>query len=381
MAHRQPQSRPERARAASFFQRIAIIGVGLIGGSMGLALKRAGYTGRLVGISRSQTLEQARALGVIDEGWDYAELAQALDGTDLIFLCTPIQRILELLEPVGRYAQPGTLITDVGSTKRRIMAQAAVHLREDLHFVGGHPMAGSEKTGVSAADPFLFQNAIYILVPTPGLPVEKYDAFISLLQQVGAKVLELSVEVHDQVVAAISHLPQMIATSLVKMVGELNRENGYFLALAAGGFRDLTRIASSPFNPVWEDICRTNADQIGQMIDRYIAVLQGIRQRLEDPTLKDDFGFANRIRNSLPRDSKGFIHRLFELLVVAEDRPGVLAEIASALSGEQINISDIEIMKVREGEGGTIRLGFDSEEAATQALEILTRIGYSARKP
>lgn len=365
----------------AFFERIAIIGVGLIGGSMGLALKRAGFTGQVVGISRPETLDRAREMGVIDAGWDYADMEQALDGVDLIFLCPPIQRILELIETVGRCAPPGALITDVGSTKRRILAQAQTHLRDDLYFVGGHPMAGSEKAGVTAADPFLFQNAIYILVPTEGLPAEPYDAFISLLHRVGAQVLELSVEVHDQVVAAISHLPQMIATSLVRMVGELNRENGYFLALAAGGFRDLTRIASSPFAPVWEDICRTNADQIRQMIDRYLIVLQDVRDRLEDPALKDDFGFANRIRNSIPRNSKGFIHQLFELLVVCEDRPGVIAEIATVLGAEQININDIEIMKVREGEGGTIRLGFDSEPAANRALEILDRIGYQARKP
>jgi len=358
-----------------------IIGVGLIGGSMGLSLKRTGFSGRVVGISRPETIAKALELEVIDEGWDYGELEPALNGADLVFLCTPIQRILELIEAVARFAPAGALITDVGSTKRRILAQAEAHLRDDLYFVGGHPMAGSEKSGVTAADPFLFQNAIYILVPTGGVPAEPYNAFFTLLERVGAKVLELSVEVHDQVVAAISHLPQMMATALVKMVGELNRENGYFLPLAAGGFRDLTRIASSPYAPVWEDICRTNADQIRQMIDRYVAVLQDVRERLEDPSLRDDFGFANRIRDSMPRDSKGFIHRLFELLVVAEDKPGIIAEIATALSAEKVNINDIEIMKVREGEGGTIRLGFDSEEAADKALEILTRFGYQARKP
>ena len=347
---------------------------------MGLALKRAGFSGRVVGVSRPQTIEKGLELEVIDEGWDYGDLEQALDGVDLIFLCTPIQRILELIEEVSRYAMPGALITDVGSTKRRILARAAEQLREDIHFVGGHPMAGSEKAGVTAADPFLFQNAIYILVPTERVAAEPYGAFTALLRGVGAKVLELSVEVHDQVVAAISHLPQMMATSLVKMVGELNRGNGYFLPLAAGGFRDLTRIASSPFAPVWEDICGTNADQIRRMIDQYVAVLQDVRERLEDPSLKEDFGFANRIRDSIPSDSKGFIHKLFELLVVTEDKPGIIAEIATALGDERININDIEIMKVREGEGGTIRLGFDSEEAAVRALEVLTRIGYQARR-
>ena len=193
--------------------------------------------------------------------------------------------------------------------------------------------------------------------------------------------MELSADTHDQVVAAISHLPQMMATSLVEMVGRMNEENGCFLPLAAGGFRDLTRIASSPYAPVWEDICRTNADEVRRVIDQFIEVLSDVRERLDEPSLRQDFEYANRVRDTIPRDAKGFIHTLFELLVVAEDRPGIIAEIAVALSREHININDIEIMKVREGEGGTIRLGFDAEDAAERALAVLRGLGYQARRP
>ncbi len=367
------------------FQRIAIVGVGLIGGSMGLALKRTGFSGQIVGVSRPETVELARELGVIDRGFSYAGMGEALADCDLIVLCTPIRRILELLPEVGRHASPGTVISDVGSTKRQIVDGAHRHLRPDLHFIGAHPMAGSEKSGVSAADPFLFQNAIYIVIPPKDRPdpdsgESYYDHFLALVRRLGAQIVELDADLHDRVVAAISHLPQMIATSLVRMVGELNNRNGCFLPLAAGGFRDMTRIASSPFKPVWEDICNTNADQVRLMIDRYIQVLGDVRDRLEQADLVRDFDTANRIRDSIPRDAKGFIHRLFELVVVAEDKPGVIAEIATALGSEQININDIEIMKVREGVGGTIRLGFDTEHAAGRALSCLTRIGYQARK-
>ena len=242
-------------------------------------------------------------------------------------------------------------------------------------------MAGSEKAGVAAADPFLFQNAIYILVPDQKVPADRYQALTALLRQVGARVMELDAGAHDRAVAAISHLPQMMATSLVSMVGRLNAERDHFLPLAAGGFRDLTRIASSPFAPVWEDICATNADEIRAMIDRYIAALADVREQLEAEELKADFDFANEIRGSIPRDSKGFIHVLHEILVLAEDRPGVIAEIGQALGTQGININDIEVMKVREGEGGTLRLGFDSAESAERALEILARLGYVARRP
>ena len=349
---------------------------------MGLALKRTGFPGRVVGVSRQQTLDSALGLGVIDEGWTYEELGPALEGVDLVFVCTPIQHIIGLLPKVMAAAAPGALITDVGSTKRRIMQEATQCRRSDVHFVGGHPMAGSEKAGVTAADPFLFENAIYIVVPQEDTPAEVHAAFGELLAGVGAKVLELDAETHDTVVAAISHLPQMMATSLVEMVGHLNQESeGYFLALAAGGFRDLTRIASSPFAPVWEDICATNADCIRGMIEQYITGLRRVQERLEDKGLAESFSYANQIRDRIPRDAKGFIHQLFEILVVAEDKPGIIAEIATAMSAEDVNINDIEIMKVREGEGGTIRLGFDSDQAAARALEILDSLGYSARRP
>ena len=139
--------------------------MGLIGGSIGLALKRTGFGGRLVGVSRPATIARALELGVVDEGWGYDELERALKGADLVFICTPIKRILTLIAEVGQLAEPGTLVTDVGSTKRRIVAAAQAHFSDEVYFVGGHPMAGSEKAGVAAADPFLFQNAIYILVP------------------------------------------------------------------------------------------------------------------------------------------------------------------------------------------------------------------------
>ena len=168
----------------AFFRRAVIVGVGLIGGSIGLALKRTGFGGQLVGVSRPATIARALELGVIDEGWGYDELGQALKGADLVFICTPIKRILTLIAEVGQLAEPGTLVTDVGSTKRRIVAAAQAHFSDEVYFVGGHPMAGSEKAGVAAADPFLFQNAIYILVPDQKVPADRYQALTALLRQV-----------------------------------------------------------------------------------------------------------------------------------------------------------------------------------------------------
>lgn len=366
------------------FHRVAILGVGLIGGSLGLAMRRIGFPGEIVGISRPDTIERAVELGAIDEGFGYDQLPQALDGVDLVFVCSPIQHIIDTLPSVIAAAGPGALVTDAGSTKRQIVAVAAAAGRKDVHFLGGHPMAGSEKSGVTAADPFLFQNAIYVLVPDPSVPEPLHLGLRGLVRGMGARVLELSAESHDTVVAAISHLPQLLATSLVEMVGQLDEgddADGAFLMLAAGGFRDLTRIASSPFAPVWKDICGTNGDRITDMISQFRQHLAQVTERVGDDALAQNFDYANRVRDTIPRDAKGFLHRLSEILVVCEDKPGVIAQIATILSTRDVNINDIEVVKVREGEGGTLRLGFEDDAAADLALRILTEHDYRARRP
>ena len=365
------------------FERISIIGVGLIGGSLGLALRRTGFTGEIIGVSRPQTIEQAIAMGVVDRGVDYEHLADGVGSADLVVVCSPIQHIIDILPQVMAAVPAGALVTDAGSTKRAIVEAALGAGRTVAIFLGGHPMAGSEKSGVTAADPFLFQNAIYILVPDERVPEPLHHGLRDLVRSIGARVLELSADTHDTVVAAISHLPQLLATSLVEMVGHLDEDSdeAAFLALAAGGFRDMTRIASSPYAPVWQDICGTNADRIRAMVQRYIEALDRVAGQVGEDSLATSFDYANRVRDGIPRDTKGFIHRLSEVLVVCEDRPGVIAQISTAMAAESVNINDIEVVKVREGMGGTLRLGFDSDGAASQALGVLERLGYEARRP
>ncbi|MDA0334619.1 MAG: prephenate dehydrogenase [bacterium] len=364
------------------FERISIIGVGLIGGSLGLALRRIGFAGEIVGVSRDETITQAVAIGAVDRGVDYQHLADGVGQADLVFICSPIQHIIDTLPAIMRGVAPGALVTDVGSTKRRIGDAARSIGRTDAFFMGGHPMAGSEKSGVTAADPFLFQNAIYILVPDSGVPQSLHHGLRELIRSLGARVLELTADTHDTVVAAISHLPQLLATCLVEMVGHLDEasDEKAFLTLAAGGFRDMTRIASSPFAPVWRDICGTNPDRIRAMVDKYQQALSRLADSVGADDLATSFAFANQVRNGIPRDTKGFIHRLSEVLVVCEDKPGVIAEIATAMAAEGVNINDIEVVKVREGLGGTLRLGFDDDQVARRALAVLQRLRYEARR-
>ena len=228
-----------------------------------MALKRTGFGGRLVGVSRPATIARALELGVVDEGWGYDELERALKGADLVFICTPIKRILTLIAEVGQLAEPGTLVTDVGSTKRRIVAAAKPISATRCTLSAATRWPAPRRRAWPRRSRSSSRMRFYILVPDQQVPADRYQALTALLRQLGARVMELDAGAHDRAVAAISHLPQMLATSLVGMVGRLNAERDHFLPLAAGGFRDLTRIASSPFAPVWggylRDQCRTRS--------------------------------------------------------------------------------------------------------------------------
>jgi prephenate dehydrogenase len=360
------------------YHSMVIVGVGLIGGSLGLAFRRRYPEMRIIGVSSSPAVQSALEMGAVTEGCGYEELGNAVRDADIVFLCTPIHRIKGLLTLLAPFLREGVVVTDVGSTKRVITGHAVKVLPEGVHFIGGHPMAGSENRGVQAADPFLFQNAIYVLCPTEGVPPEKVENLSHCIGDIGARVMVMNADLHDRIAAAVSHLPQLLAVTLVETVGALNSENAPYLRLAAGGFRDMTRIASSPFG-MWDDIFRTNDDMVREMADRFIEQLQKVRGRIGASALGEDFEVANVTRASIPKDSKGFLRPLFDILVVVEDKAGVIAQIASELALHEININDIEVVKVREGEGGTLRLSFEREREATRAVELLGLLGYKAR--
>lgn len=362
------------------FKTVAIVGVGLIGGSLGLALKHKGFAGKIIGVDRQGNLDNAFARKAIDEGFTRDRLVDGVSRADIAFLCAPIHVILKQIEEIGDNVKPGAIITDAGSIKRQIVETANVFLPSHCHFIGGHPMAGSEFKGVGAADPFLFENATWVL--TPSRPVEhtKIKALVNMLEGIGAKVLIMQAGLHDEIAAAVSHLPQMSALALMNLVGSRNEESTHFLKMAAGGFRDMTRIASSPFS-VWESICSVNADMIGEYIDAYVEELQLLKSIIGKPyDLEKYFSEAAKNRLSIPTDTKGFLKPQFEISVTAEDRPGVIAKIATTLARHQINIKDMEVLKIREDEGGTFRLAFSGQYEQQTAIELLNAEGFDCRK-
>jgi len=360
------------------FTNITVIGVGLIGGSLSLAFKRKIPGITVTGVDRREVLDEALEAGVIDAAVPAGETPAAVRSADLIFLCTPIGEILRLIPEIAGEVGPGAVVTDVGSTKRLIVETADRFFEGDRFFIGGHPMAGGEGRGIRWADAFLFENAVYVFTPSRPLPSDVVKALGNTIEKIGAKILFLSPSMHDRVAAAVSHLPQMLAVTLMNMVAGHQEDSPFFLKLAAGGFRDMTRIASSPYD-MWESIIETNRQEILAFMDEFIACLERMKRRLTDGELKKQFQESARHRLSIPKDTKGFLKPHHDLLVRVEDRPGVIASISGTLAGEGINIKDIEILKVREGDAGTLRLSFESPEARHRARASIEKIGFSSR--
>jgi prephenate dehydrogenase len=361
------------------FKQVVIFGVGLIGGSLGLALKRKGFQGALTGVDQPDVLALAQQRGAIDAAFPPDRMAEALAQADLVFLCTPISEILHHLQQLGHLVRPGTLITDVGSTKRQIVETANIHLPSHCDFIGGHPMAGSEFKGVEAADPYLFENTTWVLTPAKPMQESRRKAIGDLVEMTGAKVLLISAQLHDEIAAAVSHLPQMAAIALMSLAARRQSESSHFLKMAAGGFRDMTRIASSPFS-IWEDILQTNSDMIGSYIDAYIEELQRVKEALANNEMRSIFSQSASNRLSIPRDTRGFFRPHYDISIVVQDQPGMIATIANALAEKNINIKDIEVLKIRENEGGTMRLAFASEVDREMALALLKSRGLECRK-
>ncbi len=358
-------------------QRITFIGLGLIGGSLALAIRRHAPHIHLTGVDTPEVLNAALSQKVIDTG--FAQPTEAVQKADLVILATPVQTIPRLLDEIAPFLPEGVLVTDVGSVKAPIVRHAQQVLPPSIHFLGGHPMTGKERGGFHQADPLLFENALYLLTPTAP-PGPQWEPFFHLLQSIGARLFLLDPETHDRLAAMISHIPQLTAVALVRLL--LDLDPGY-LQLGAGGFRDMTRIASSPFAP-WKDILEMNQTFITEALDTLIHELQTCRQSLKEGDMKhmsQIFQEAAALRNQIPRDMKGFLHPLAEIVLFAEDRPGFLHQITGILARAGLNIKDIELLKIREGLGGTFRMAFATREEAQQAVQLLRQAGYHAYEP
>lgn len=275
-------------------ETVAIVGVGLIGGSFALALRKAGFTGRIVGVSSAPAIEAARNVGAIDTSATLEEAAQA---ADVIYLAQPISRILETLSELDRWVRPGALISDAGSTKLAIVTRAIETIRRGV-FLGGHPMAGKETRGVESADADLFRDKTYVLTPRDAADLELAVVrdFVEWLRRIGARIFTTSAEEHDRVVAYTSHLPQLASTALASCIAAAH--GGETPAIWGPALVENTRIALSPFE-IWRDILRTNERQISLALTSYIAELEELRNQLATDDIGASFDRGAALAKSL----------------------------------------------------------------------------------
>jgi prephenate dehydrogenase len=288
--------------SAAAFNRVAILGTGLIGGSFALALRKHFPDAHIIGFDREPILQQAITRNAIHES--SASLATAVRGADLVYIALPISTTIELLPEIAKQAAPTALVTDACSTKRAICRAAAQHFHNGAVFLGGHPMAGKETDGIAAADEKLFENAKYALIED-GPECKKNPrvaAFTSLLEKMHAQPTWLDAETHDWAVAIVSHLPQMAAIALAEVISAESdgEETGLPTSLAGPGVRDSLRLAGSPY-AMWRDIAFTNSDNLARALDRLAQAIEQLRTHLTSRDLENSFAEANRLHKSLNR--------------------------------------------------------------------------------
>lgn len=288
------------------FKKVAIIGVGLIGGSLALVLKQKGMAGSITGIGRGlANLEAAKRLGIVDETTQ--DVAEGVRGADLVVVAVPVLKIPETVEMAAPHLKPPCIVTDVGSVKGPMIERIERALPEGVSFVPGHPIAGTEHSGAEAAFAELFTDRVCVLTPTGRTPAEALETIKEIWEAAGSRVISMDAEAHDRVLAAVSHLPHMIAYTLVNTVADAGVEGGGggavedILGYSAGGFRDFTRIASSS-PEMWADICEMNRVRIVEAIEAFSKRLERLKGLIEagDPEgVRKEFDRAKRLRDSL----------------------------------------------------------------------------------
>jgi prephenate dehydrogenase len=280
-------------------RQITIIGTGLIGGSFALALRKAKFAGRIVGCDRESALEKARMRGVIDSG--FIEPADAVRGSQLVMLATPVLAIVDLIGRLGPSLPSTTLLTDVGSTKSAVAEQALKIFGKNANkrFLAGHPMAGKEHSGVDYADADLFHNAVWFLTPLPGQTLEAglFAEFAGWIDQIGARIAMLPPEDHDRLCAWISHLPQMISTALAAALVEEFGEDAPLLPAGGRALREMTRISASPYS-MWRDIAISNKKNLEDALFKVEQRLAHIRENLSTRQLAEEFEQAHGLKKT-----------------------------------------------------------------------------------
>ena len=378
--------------------RITFVGFGLLASSVAAAIKQAKLPTVVRAVSSPATLSRAKELGLADEFFGYDEIKDWVPGSDMILLCAPILHILHTIENLAQMdlsalsSQSKILVSDIGSTKVEI-CKAGAKLPKPFVFVGSHPMAGSEKRTLEYNDPSIFENAYWFVCPPEGVEEADYKSLLDLISFVGANAVVFPPEHHDRTMAWVSHMPQMLSSTLAASMPERLVKPSY-QHYAGRAFRDMTRIAASGWN-MWHDIAVTNRDQtvlalreVREGLDKTIEAMDHLQVVSDGKPAADDragelesvFKAGNEGRASLFEKGRNAAAAFSEITVPLKDVPGALLQVLSPLAQNNLNIRDIELMKVRENIAGTLLLAFKTPEEARRAVQILNLLGYDVKE-
>ena len=390
------------------FGRITMVGFGLLASSIAAAIKQAKLPTVIRAVSSPSTLKRARELELADEFFEYDETEKWAKDSDLILLCAPIIHILKMIDALGRVSWAGSsdrkiVVSDIGSTKVEI-CKAGMRLPAPFRFVGSHPMAGSEKRTCEYNDPAIFENAYWFVCPPEGTDESVYAPLLEMIRFLGANPVVFPPEHHDRTMAWVSHMPQMLSSTLAGNLPERLLAHNY-QHFAGRAFRDMTRIAASGWG-MWHDIAVTNRDEttralceVRDGLDKTIAAMNGLnvvkdgkpasgnfendeRSVIADNSqaLADIFKAGNDGRASLFAPGRNNTNSFYEITVQLKDKPGALLSVMQPLAEEGINIRDIELMKVRENVAGTLLLAFKTQEEAARAVKTLQYLEYEVKE-
>ena len=359
---------------------ITVIGLGLIGGSLAKALRqKLGFCNITAVDADHHTLQLALEEGIIARG--FPTLQSSIYQSELIFVCTPVKQAINYINELALQVPDTCIITDVCSTKEEITRYVEA-LSKPPCFIGGHPMAGTERSGYTNSFAHLFENAFYVLTPCSSSTPEALDTLVHIVEGIGALPIVMKAREHDRVAGGISHLPHVIAAALVNLVKELDSGSGQMQALAAGGFRDITRIASS--NPVmWENIILSNKEQMIELLSLFESALEHFKNTLQDGDSEAIYRFFNeagKFRDSISTGTAGLIQPIYRLIVDVQDKPGIIGEIATILGKHNINIKNIHVTNSREFEQGCLIIALPDTASVNIAFDLLMNTGYKVYK-
>jgi prephenate dehydrogenase len=360
-----------------FMKNVLIVGVGLIGGSIALAIKKE-HDVNIIGFDiEEHNTKAALNTEVIHEV--STDLEQAAKKSDLIIIATPVEETLKVMDELARITPVITaLVMDAGSTKKTIMEKAELLKNKGIVFIGGHPMAGSHKTGVESAKLHLFENAYFILTPCKETCEKHVESAKDWLKGTNAKFLVISPDEHDLMTGIVSHFPHLIAASLVRLTKGYSEDYPLVQQLAAGGFRDITRIASSS-PKMWSDIVTQNKPFLLSILQEWKDEMSRMGDLIESAgsnELIDYFSSVKAYRDELPLRSKGAIQPFADLYVDILDKVGAISEATSLLAESNISITNLSILEVREGLDGVLRISLQNEDDRDHAQEVLHRKNY-----